>query len=38
MPKNVKEAYDKMHDYFKRRRKETLDYWIRREKENEDMP
>ena len=36
MPKQVKEAYDKMHEYFKKKRRETLDYWcrLRREKKS----
>ena len=32
-PKTVKEAYDKMHAYFARKRanaKEKLDYWFER--------
>jgi len=27
-PKKVKEAYDKMHEYFKRKAKEQLDYYL----------
>ena len=26
----LKKAYDEMHEYFRRKRKETLDYWVKR--------
>jgi len=30
-PKKVKEAYEKMHEYFKRKAKEKLDYWLKKQ-------